>query len=35
LLTEAQLEAQETTFAFKKEGKTIVKVKGALNLTTN
>jgi regulator of protease activity HflC (stomatin/prohibitin superfamily) len=35
LLTEAQLEAQETTFAFEKEAETIVDVKAALNLTTN
>mmetsp|Transcript_2869 Transcript_2869/g.4100 ORF Transcript_2869/g.4100 Transcript_2869/m.4100 type:complete len:399 (-) Transcript_2869:12-1208(-) len=35
LLTEAQLQAEETTFAFEKEAETIVEVKEALNLTTN
>ena len=35
MLTEAQLQAEETTFAFEKEAETIVDVKGALNLTTN
>ena len=35
LLTEAELTAQETTFAFEQEALTIVEVKDSLKLSTN